>query len=290
MNDASPAWEVHDLHKTYRTEAGGSVEAARGISFQVPAGQIFGLLGPNGAGKSTTIRCTLGLSQPDTGSCQLFGQPGTSHAARACTGYAPDSLRFPAGVTGAGWLREMGRLSGLSPKQIEERLPPLAERVGLQVAIHRPVRGYSRGMTQRLLWLQAVLHQPKILFFDEPTAGLDPVGVRDFGQWMRTLQAAGTTIILCTHHLEQVASLCDAVVILVDGQIAYRGTVAKLAAQTQPDSPLQMQITPSLATDPAWEASWRTLAQTYDLPEKWTPTAPDLHAGYRKAVSQVRQA
>ena len=285
------AWAVEGLWKRYPTRAGGVVEAARGISLQVTEGTIFGLLGPNGAGKSTTLRCSLGLAEPDAGTCLLWGEAPGRPAARQEVGYAPDVLDFPVGATGRSWLRMLGQMRGLSAREVDARLPALVERVGIAVALDRPVRGYSRGMKQRLTWVQAVLHQPRLLFLDEPTAGLDPLGVADFTAWLQELRDAGVTLVLSTHQLETVAGMCDAVAVLVDGRVAFAGSRTAMQAEGGDAEAAAVRIPAAVTRDPGWQSGWTALCQDFDLTApRWSEEPTSLAEGYRAVVQRSRAA
>jgi ABC-2 type transport system ATP-binding protein len=237
------AIEVAELRRTYTSGAGllgrrrKTVEALRGISFAIEPGELFGLLGPNGAGKTTTIKILTTLLLPTSGSARVLGlDPATQHTElRRRIGYvfggdkglydrisALDNLRFFADVYRVP----------LRSKQA--RIDELLEIVGLRGREHERVETYSRGMRQRLHIARGLLHDPEILFLDEPTIGLDPVGSRELRETVAELQRVGKTILLTTHYMFEADELCDRVAIITDGTIVAEGTPAELK-RTIPD-------------------------------------------------------
>jgi ABC-2 type transport system ATP-binding protein len=231
------AIEVEGLARTYRSRKkllrGGvtEVEALRGVSFAVEPGELFGLLGPNGAGKTTTIKILTTLLLPTSGSARVLGlDPATEHRElRRRIGYvfggdkglyerisALDNLRFFADVY------------RVPARSKQRRIDELLEVVGLKGREHERVETYSRGMRQRLHIARGLLHDPEVLFLDEPTIGLDPVGARELREAVAGLQQAGKTILLTTHYMLEADELCDRVAIITDGQIVAEGTPAEL--------------------------------------------------------------
>ncbi|HEX5035041.1 MAG TPA: ABC transporter ATP-binding protein, partial [bacterium] len=174
---SSPAIAVSELRKTY-TEGvflRKRQEALKGVSFEVRRGEIFGLLGGNGAGKTTFIKILLGIIRRSAGNAQVLDFPAGDWRARQKIGYLPENLRVPRHLTGYTALEYYGHLSGVSTRMIKERRGPLLEKVGIAARAKDPVRTYSKGMLQRLGLAQAMLHDPDLFIFDEPTDGLDPL-------------------------------------------------------------------------------------------------------------------
>jgi ABC-2 type transport system ATP-binding protein len=229
--------EVDDLSRKYRSRKkllrGGvtEVEALSGVTFSIEPGELFGLLGPNGAGKTTTIKILTTLLLPTSGSARVLGlDPATEHRElRRRIGYvfggdkglyerisALDNLRFFADVY------------RVPVRSKVRRIDELLEMVGLKGREHERVETYSRGMRQRLHIARGLLHDPEVLFLDEPTIGLDPVGARELREAVAGLQQAGKTILLTTHYMLEADELCDRVAIITDGRIVAEGTPAEL--------------------------------------------------------------
>ncbi len=199
----------------------GTQHAVADLSLRVPRGEVFGFLGPNGAGKSTTIKMLLGLIEPSAGTATLLDRPIGDLAARAKVGFLPEHFRFQDWLTGRELLRFHGRLLGLGGRDLETRAAALLERMDLVEASERPIRTYSKGMTQRIGLAQALLNDPEIVFLDEPTSGLDPLGrllVRDV---IRELRARGTSVFLNSHLLGEVEATCDRVVFVKQGRVVH---------------------------------------------------------------------
>jgi ABC-type multidrug transport system ATPase subunit len=208
---------VHELVKTYRR---GSVRALDGISLDVAPGEAVGIIGPNGAGKTTLMGCLLGFLLPDRGAVTLDGLPPDSLAARAATGYLPERPALDRWRTGLDVLRFHHALAGLDPAHRDEDAAAALARVGLSPeAGKRRVARYSQGMLQRLGLAQAMLGRPRYLFLDEPTTGLDPGGVMLFRRLLVELRNEGATLLLNSHHLDQVERICTRVVFVRRGKI-----------------------------------------------------------------------
>lgn len=218
--------ETHDLRKNYRR-----IEALRGVSLTVQQGEIYGLLGQNGAGKTTLIKIMLGITRGWQGEAKLLGEPaGVAHVRRR-VGYLPEDHRFPDYHTGYSLLDFYGQLLGVSKTRRRERIPEMLESVGLRDRMNTKIRGYSKGMKQRLGIAQALLHEPDVIFLDEPTDGVDPVGRRHIREILQHLKAQGRTIFLNSHLLGEVELVCDRVGILQKGKMVREGRVAELTKQ-----------------------------------------------------------
>jgi ABC-2 type transport system ATP-binding protein len=219
--------ETKTLHKTY-----GPIEALKGVSIRVEPGEIYGLLGQNGAGKTTLIKILLGIVHKTGGEASLLGAPaGTVHI-RQQVGYLPEDHRFPEYHTGYSLMDFYGQLYGLSRDERRRRIPEMLEVVGIRNRIDSRIRTYSKGMKQRLGIAQALFHNPRVIFLDEPTDGVDPVGRRKIRELMERLKEEGKTIFLNSHLLGEVEQVCDRVAILQKGELARQGTVADLTRQT----------------------------------------------------------
>lgn len=222
------AIQAVDLRKTYRE---GLIrrrvfQALNGVSFEVPAGSVFGLLGPNGAGKTTFVKILMGIIRRTSGTGTVFGERAGSMAARRLIGYLPEKLALPTYLTGFQALEYCGGLSGMSGRQVRARRDELLEMVGLTGWGNSRISKYSKGMVQRLGLAQAMLHRPKLLVLDEPTDGLDPkarAGVREI---LLQMSQEGATVFLNSHLLQEVEVLCQEVAILSEGNLKYCGSVA----------------------------------------------------------------
>jgi len=230
MQSTATAIEVADLSKTYRE---GLIfrkihSALSHVSLSVKRGEVFGLLGPNGAGKTTLIKVLLGILHPNRGSATVLDLPAGSKSARRKIGYLPENLVFPRHHTGRSALYFYGRLSEMNDSQIRARENELWQLVGLRGRQSEPVRRYSKGMRQRLGLAQAMLHDPDLMIFDEPTDGLDPMGRQEIRNVLDQLKARGKTVFLNSHILQEVELVCDRVAIMALGKLRGIGTIDEL--------------------------------------------------------------
>ncbi len=232
MSDAA-ILSVRDLRKVYKKpfEKDG-IAALDGVSLEVGRGTIFGLLGPNGAGKTTLVKVLLGLVRGHTGEARLFGLEPADPASRRRVGYLPEAHRLPGHLTGRQLLKLFGRLSGSSPAEVDARVGPLLERVGMDKAADRKVKEYSKGMQQRIGLAQALVHAPDLVFLDEPTDGVDPVGRAQIRELVLELKRSGVTLFVNSHLLLEVELMCDRVVIMDKGRILREGTIEDLTPST----------------------------------------------------------
>ncbi len=231
--DSSNPVVIHiaDLKKKYTTwsfRGRRVVEALRGATLQVRAGEVFGLLGPNGAGKTTLIKILLGVVRSSSGSASLFGSPAGSIAARMRVGYLPESLRVDRHHSARSALRYYARMSQMSGAEIERRSDELLELVGLRGRDRELVPQFSKGMYQRLGLAQALMHDPDLLVLDEPTDGLDPVGRNEVRKVIDRLRESGKTIFLNSHILQEVEQICSRVAIMSHGKIRVAGRIDEL--------------------------------------------------------------
>ena len=179
------------------------------LNLQVRPGEVFGLLGPNGSGKSTTLKLLLGLVVPTEGESRIFGLPPDSLEARRRVGFLPENPYFYAFLNGDETLRFYGKLCGVTGAKLEKRIEELIDLVGLQNGRERPLRSYSKGMLQRIGLAQALIHDPDLLFLDEPTAGVDPLGSAQIRDLILRLKKMGKTVVFSSHLLEQVQEVAD---------------------------------------------------------------------------------
>lgn len=223
------AVSITDVHKSFPGHWGrGGVYAVKGVSLSIPEGGVYGLIGPNGSGKSTVMKLLVGLLSPDAGTCSVFGQPATATANRREIGFLPENPYFYKFLTGAETVRFYGRLCGLRGASLKERTRELLHLVGLEEAADRRLRGYSKGMLQRIGLAQALVQRPRLLVLDEPTAGVDPIGSRTIRDIILNIKQQGVTVFLCSHLLEQVQEICDRVGVLYQGCLIAEGTMDEL--------------------------------------------------------------
>jgi ABC-2 type transport system ATP-binding protein len=222
-----PVVTTEQLSKTYRSGLirQTRVPALRDASLSVNAGEIFGLLGPNGAGKTTFIKILLSIVHPSSGSATILHEPLGSITIRRKSGYLPENHRYPSFLTGLETLLVFGRMHGLQTRTLKDKALSLLQVVGLKDWEKVKIKKYSKGMLQRLGLAQALLNEPEIMFLDEPTDGVDPVGRKEIRDVLRELRNRGTTIFLNSHILSEVELICDRVAILNKGQIIKVGSV-----------------------------------------------------------------
>ena len=229
--------EAIDLHRTYRTTTGTfrrrslEVEAVRGVSFEIGEGELFGLLGPNGAGKTTTIKMLITLLLPTSGHARVLGHDVVedAHWVRKQIGYVFGGDRgLYERLSAYDNLRYFAELYGVDPHRQRARIAELLELVGLEGREKERVEGYSRGMRQRLHIARGLLHDPSVVFLDEPTIGVDPVGARELRSMIGGLKAAGKTVLLTTHYMFEADALCDRIAVITQGEIVAEGTPADL--------------------------------------------------------------
>ena len=230
VSDSRPATDttadaivVRGLGKEY-----GRRRVLDDVSLTVGVGEVFGFLGPNGAGKTTTVKILMGLVYPTSGDATIMGIPIGDIAARRHVGYLPENFRFHGWMTGNDLLDFHGRLAGLSADERRVRGPEVLEQVGLSGRGEDKIRGYSKGMSQRIGIAQAMLSRPEIVFLDEPTSALDPVGRREVRDLIHELRSEGTTVFLNSHLLTEIEMVCDRVAIVDHGRVVRSGALRDL--------------------------------------------------------------
>jgi len=200
----------------------------KGVSLSVEEGEIYGFLGPNGAGKTTSIKCLLGLLEPDAGAVSLFGEPGATLAARRRLGYLPEQPYFYQHLKGRELLQYFGRLCDMGGAKLGARCDELLEMVGLADAGDKPLGQYSKGMLQRIGVAQALINEPDLVVLDEPMSGLDPIGRREVKDLIMSVKQRGATVFFSSHILSDAEELCDRVCLLVDGELRLEAPVDDL--------------------------------------------------------------
>jgi ABC-2 type transport system ATP-binding protein len=251
------ALQTTDLVKRYPT----GTEALRGVSLDIGAGEFFGLLGPNGAGKSTLIHCTTGLAKPTSGAIRVFGHDAVEHyaEARAAVGLAPQDLNLDWFLTLEETLDYHGGYFGMPKKERRERAKELLDAFSLTAKKDARMLTLSGGMKRRLILARALMHRPRLLILDEPTAGVDVELRLELWQYVQRINAEGTTILLTTHYLEEAEQLCDRIAFINDGAIVAQGTSQELAAQygvgTLEDAYLELVGRKELTRSPVGEVA-----------------------------------
>lgn len=215
--------ETKDLRKQY-----GTIEALKGVSLRVEPGQIYGLLGQNGAGKSTMVKILLGIVKKTDGDAYLLGAEAGTTEVRKRVGYLPEDHQFPGYHTGVSLLHFYGQLYGLSRPERTRRMGEALDIVGLKKRANTKIKTYSKGMKQRLGIAQSFFHDPEVIFLDEPTDGVDPVGRKEIRDLLQTLRGEGRTIFVNSHLLGEVEMVSDRVAIIHQGEMVREGTVADL--------------------------------------------------------------
>ncbi|MDH3944553.1 MAG: ABC transporter ATP-binding protein [Anaerolineae bacterium] len=258
------AIKTHNLTKTFG-RGKESVHALKDINLEVPTGKVFGFLGPNGAGKTTTIRVLMNLVHPTYGQAYIFGEDvqGDSRVFKK-VGAMVENPAFYGYMNGRDNLAVLARTAGMFDL---ERIDGLLEEVGLGRSAHRPVKGYSLGMKQRLGIAAALLSSPELVLLDEPTNGLDPAGIQEMRRFIRGLaENEGKTVFICSHLLYEVEQVCDQVAIINKGEIIQQGTVNELLDGEHAD--LRLLVTPR-------QRAYDLLAGKYHLEMKndWMTTS-----------------
>jgi ABC-2 type transport system ATP-binding protein len=218
---------VKDLRKRYRRRDPWAVD---GVSFELESGQAFGLLGPNGAGKTSIVKMIAGLLRPDSGEISVFGSSPGNPEARKELGFAPEDPDFPKFLRAGEVMDYFASLLGLDDAERKRRIPETLAFAGLD-GERRQIRGYSKGMKQRLGIAQAILGRPKLLILDEPTADLDPLGRRDVRALIERLKQSGVAVLLNSHLLSEVEQVCDTVAILARGRVLKEGPMAEVVPE-----------------------------------------------------------
>lgn len=224
---------VRDLRKSF-----GEVKAVNGVSFEARDGEVTGLLGPNGAGKTTTLRMLYSLLPPDAGEIRIDGLDPTRDAMeiKRTLGVVPDSRGLYSRLTARENISYYGELHGMSRARIGERIANLVETLDMADFIDRRTEGFSQGQRVKVAIARAMVHEPQTVLMDEPSNGLDVMSTRALRDYVRGLRRDGHSVVLSTHIMQEVAALCDRIVIIARGEVAADGTAAELLARTGSDS------------------------------------------------------
>ena len=228
-----PAIETINLAKTYAVGFWRRKPrtALLPLNLQIEEGEIFGFLGPNGAGKTTTLKLLTGIVFPSSGTARILGKEVDDPGVKAQIGFLPEQPYFYDYLTAKELLEYYGQLSGVPAKDLSSRVNEMLSRVGLSDAARTQLRKFSKGMLQRVGLAQAILHDPKVVFLDEPMSGLDPIGRREVRELIHQLKQEGKTVFFSTHILSDAEALCDRVAVIHKGELRGVGAVAELTAQ-----------------------------------------------------------
>ena len=228
---------AHDLHKSFKTRT-GTVNAVAGVGFEAHDGQITGLLGPNGAGKTTTLRMLYTLMKPDRGSIEVDGIDVARDpvAVRRALGVLPDARGVYKRLTARENIEYFGRLHGLDEATIRARIDGMADTLNMRDFLDRRTEGFSQGQRTKTAIARALVHDPRNVILDEPTNGLDVMTTRGLRDFLRRLRGEGRCVIFSSHIMQEVAALCDRIVVVAHGRVVAQGSADALRAQTGEDN------------------------------------------------------
>ena len=294
-----PVIECRELSKSFSPTIGKKrVDALKPLTMSVNEHEVFGFLGPNGAGKTTTIKILTGLIHATSGEARMFGEPVGDAKTRARLGYLPEHPYFYDHLTGAEILDYVGRLFGLSAADRRTRSKRLLERVGLAHAADQRLRGYSKGMLQRIGIAQALINDPPLLILDEPMSGLDPIGRKEVRDLILELRAEKKTIFFSTHILTDVEVVCDRIAILDTGNLVTLGPLSELLQLAGSDVEVVLADLPAAGKDALAQIPGSTFRETgtrtvVRLPQEQAFALLDLsrrHGATLLALTPVRRS
>ncbi|GFE61287.1 ABC transporter ATP-binding protein [Geobacter sp. AOG2] len=220
--------DIQGLTKTFKGKRGQRVEALKGLSLSIAQGEIFGFLGPNGAGKSTTIKCLMGLIRPTAGTATIMGEPIGSVASRTRIGFLPENPAFYDYLSAEEYLRFVGKTFKMPEALLSRRTDEALKQLELWDARKRPMRGYSKGMVQRVGLAQTLIHDPDLYILDEPMSGLDPIGRALVKEIIIDLKKRGKSVFFSTHITDDVEKVCDRVGVIVKGRLEALDSVENI--------------------------------------------------------------
>jgi ABC-2 type transport system ATP-binding protein len=269
MSDSTSAVRVEGLVKDFRSGLGVRPKRAlRDVSFEVPRGEIFGFVGPNGAGKTTTLKILMGLIRADAGRASVLDHDVRETEYRRHVGFLPEAPYFYDYLTGRELLHFYARVCGVASAERARRVDMLLDWVGLTHAGDARLRTYSKGMLQRVGIAQALVHDPQVVFLDEPMSGLDPIGRKEIRDLIVRLHGEGRTVFMNTHILSDVEMLCHRVAIIVKGEIRYQGDPHAMPGDDERDTEIVLTgVTPALveALESRLEGALRGLGERIEL-------------------------
>ncbi len=227
------AIEVNNLTKIYNGRSKNSVTALKDFSLKVETGKIFGLLGPNGAGKTTLVKVLLGIVFQNSGEAKILGEDISNYQIKSKIGYLPENHKFPNYLTGEEVLKYYAKLSGYTRDDLDQRINELLALVKMNKWRKTKIKKYSKGMLQRIGLAQALVHNPELIFLDEPTDGVDPIGRKEIRDVLLNLKSQGKTIFVNSHLLSEVELISDRVAILNNGELIKEGSVEEFTTQKE---------------------------------------------------------
>ncbi len=226
--------EIKNLTKVYQKRySKKKITALNNVNLEIPQGIIFGLLGPNGAGKTTLIKILLEIAFPTSGQTKMFNSDENRTELKKFTGYLPENHKYPSYLTGEAVLRIFGQLGGCDHKNIKARVSYVLDLVDMKNWADTKIKKYSKGMMQRLGLAQALMNDPKLIFLDEPTDGIDPIGRSEIREILKNLKSEGKTIFLNSHLLSEVEMISDRAAILNKGELVWDGAVSDLTENSK---------------------------------------------------------
>ena len=232
-----PAISIKGLTKDFSIGMRGTkLRAIDNLDLEIKDNEIFGLIGPNGSGKSTTIKVVLGLLKVSAGECKIYGKPSYEADARKSVGFLPEAPYFYQYLSGRELVRFYAGICGVPRRRIKIQVDDVIELVDMAEAASRRIGTYSKGMLQRIGLAQALVHDPRLVILDEPTAGVDPIGVADISKVICRLKRCGKTVLICSHLLSQIEGLCDRIAILHRGKLICEGRVEDLVICKETES------------------------------------------------------
>jgi len=265
----TPIVRVEGIVKDFRPGLGlRRRRVLHGIHFSVREGEIFGFVGPNGAGKTTTLKILMGLIRPTAGKASILGHDVGETGFRRHVGFLPENPYFYDFLTGREILRFYARLSGVPRARLASRVDTLLAWVGLTPAADARLRTYSKGMLQRIGIAQALVHDPSVVFLDEPMSGLDPIGRKEVRDLILRLRSEGKTVFMNTHILSDVEMVCDRVAIIVRGRIRFEGATHECLAGGEPEADVALaRLSPEAAAtlEEGFQARWRGVDDRIEL-------------------------
>ncbi len=245
----SEALHMECLTKVYRGKKGLTVPALLGLTLSLSRGEVFGFLGPNGAGKSTTIKLLMGLIKPTSGVATIFETPVSDASARLRVGFLPENPSFPDNLTGREYMRFVGKIFGMDESLLEVEITRLLGQLQLLDSADRYIRGYSKGMVQRLGLAQAMLHDPDLYILDEPMSGLDPIGRALVKDIIKSLKQSNKTVFFSTHITSDVEIVCDRVGVIAGGRLMALDSVQSILSSGVEGFQVQMRREASTAIE-----------------------------------------
>jgi ABC-2 type transport system ATP-binding protein len=292
MESLMNAIEITELRKQFTGKRMSKVDALKGLDLTIAAGEVFGFLGPNGAGKSTTIKLMMGLLRPTSGTARIMGMDASQAESRRHVGYLPENPAFYDYLSAEEYIAFVGSQFKMDPALLAQRSEEVLKRLDLWEARKRQMRGYSKGMVQRVGLAQALVHDPDVYILDEPMSGLDPIGRALVKDIIRDLKQRGKTIFFSTHITSDVEAVCDRVGVISHGvleavdsvdRILEKGTVGYVIRFCRPDgSDEEKNVSPE-----GLDAAMRQLLESGSVIKAVEPKRKDMESFFLSVVSRT---